>query len=753
MNAVKFFPSTSVKRPTLLTGSADRSIRVWQLAERLSESTCLKVLEAHKDSINAISTVPGSNIFVTAAADSTVCVWRLDVSEQGSPAVTTSFHFSTSYIPLALCLHRFPSPHVQNSYILAVAGTQNSVHLHTIELEDGPARCILQATLSGHEGWIRSLTACSDSKGDVLLASASQDKYVRLWRISLGDMPGIISETSQNDLLASAHPLKAKVQTLKTNQLRFVITFEALLLGHEDWIFSATWSSTGPQLRLLTASADNSLSVWEADQLSGIWTSVTRLGEISEQKGSTSATGSSGGLWAALWSSNGDAIACLGRTGSWRLWQYDSEKEYWDARVGISGHTRSVSDIVWDLSGQYLLSTSLDQTSRLHAQWRGYGSSTWHEFSRPQIHGYDLNCIASLGPTRFVSGADEKLLRVFDEPKAVGLLLERLCGIVPESITELPEAAEVGVLGLSNKAIDEATDVDANADEISQLVSRPQLDMSQPPSEDHLARHTLWPETEKLYGHGYEISAVAASHAHSLIATACKASSIEHAVIRLYDTKDWHEIRPPLAAHTLTVCRLRFSVDDKYLLSVGRDRQWALFSRSAEQASTFSLVASNPKAHSRMLFDAAWAPLATRRVFATAGRDSQIKIWQLEEEKEGQDVSVSQVATFKRPYSVTAIDFAPSSQNNTTQVILATGEESGLLSLHNINLATWEVTSTTLDSSLHPMKAVTRLAWRPSPRETDEVNGGDEGEGSQTQVQCLAVASADCSVRLLQIEL
>jgi elongator complex protein 2 len=64
------------------------------------------------------------------------------------------------------------------------------------------------------------------------------------------------------------------------------------------------------------------------------------------------------------------------------------------------------------------------------------------------------------------------------------------------------------------------------------------LDFSHPPFEDHLARHLLWPETEKLYSYGHEISAVAVSRNGKLVATACRASFIDHAMIRLYDTKD-----------------------------------------------------------------------------------------------------------------------------------------------------------------------------------------------------------------------
>lgn len=45
------------------------------------------------------------------------------------------------------------------------------------------------------------------------------------------------------------------------------------------------------------------------------------------------------------------------------------------------------------------------------------GQETWHEISRPQIHGYDMQCLAMVGRFRFVSGADEKVLRVFQAPR------------------------------------------------------------------------------------------------------------------------------------------------------------------------------------------------------------------------------------------------------------------------------------------------------------------------------------------------
>ena len=44
---------------------------------------------------------------------------------------------------------------------------------------------------------------------------------------------------------------------------------------------------------------------------------------------------------------------------------------------------------------------------------------SWHEIGRPQIHGYEMKCLAMIGSNqqRLVSGADEKILRIFDAPK------------------------------------------------------------------------------------------------------------------------------------------------------------------------------------------------------------------------------------------------------------------------------------------------------------------------------------------------
>jgi elongator complex protein 2 len=758
VNVVKFYTPPSATLPLLLTGSVDRTIRIWRPVDATTplRFTQAATLEGHAGSVNCIAVTQGLDIIASGAADGSVKLWRVtQTGDEVQAVVIEAICLNPRYFPLAMALGSFEHDN-KRDIVLAVGGTRTAVQIYAAS-ED--SRFELKTTLTGHEGWIRSLafTAVNPSEParGLLLASASQDKYIRLWRLQAngGDVQPVRPNEDQS-LLGSIEPtLSNKAHVFEINRSKYSVTFEALLLGHEDWVYTVAWNRDPHKPQLLSASADNSLVIWESDPVSGVWFPAERMGEISTQKGSTTATGSAGGFWIGLWSPDGRKVTCLGRTGSWRVWTHDEDLGAWSQTIGVGGHVRSAADIAWEPSGGYLLSTSGDQTTRLHAKWDVEGRRNWHEFARPQIHGYDLNCVASLGPSRCVSGADEKLLRVFNGTKAMSQLLEKLSGLELDSSADLAEAANIPVLGLSNKAIGEAmVDEDAlngagEPDEQQQPSQVVSLDSDHPPLEDHLSRHTLWPEHEKLYGHGYEISAVAASYDHSVIATACKASSLDYAVIRLYDTTTWNEIRPPLAAHTLTITALRFSRDDKYLLSVGRDRQWALFGRDDADKTVFRLVTSNPKGHSRMILSASWAPISETsqfpRVFATAGRDRSVKLWVLE------DGDCVCRATIAKSIPVTAVDFLPQVVDG--ELYLAVGEDSGLISLHALDLQTLSETKEnySLPKRDCPSKAITQLSWRPTERLRQRDTGEEEVDPKPTFE--LAVASEDSSVRIYSI--
>ncbi|KAG9232771.1 WD40-repeat-containing domain protein [Amylocarpus encephaloides] len=749
VNAVKFIPGSGA---ALITGSVDKSLIIWKMYEKTSFYSNQQSLNAHdknhhQSSINCIAISPDSKVFASGSADAIIKIWALN--DQNVASFQQSIEIKPRFFPLAIALS--PLHGAPGSYILAVSGTKDIIQLYV--LNGGASKEFkLQATLAGHEGWIRSLEfteETEDPNSDLILSSGSQDKYIRLWRIHQGkELPA--AAASADPSLGAFMPGKSlsnKAHRFRAQAIDFSATFEALLLGHDDWIYSTKWRRDCKRLQLLSTSADNSLSMWESDAETGVWVTTVRLGEISSEKGSTTATGSTGGFWTGLWSPNGKTVVALGRTGSWRLWNWDDQKERWIQGIGVSGHTQSVTGIAWSKDGDYLLSTSSDQTTRLHAQWKREGKASWHEMARPQIHGYDLNCIDSLGASQFVSGADEKLMRVFNEPKAVAQLLAKLCGIKGSHVEEMPDAANMPVLGLSNKAIEAVEDGQEippsdvydrsynNVDPAS-IIHKSTLDLDQPTSEEHLSRHTLWPEIEKLYGHGYEISTLATSHDGTIIATACKASSIDHAVIRLFETATWLEIKPPLKQHSLTVARIRFSADDSHLLSVGRDRQWAVFARDSDDKTKYEPLEANPKGHTRMILDAAWAP-RTSKVFATAGRDRKVNIWA----KRHVETSFTCKSTLTETVPVTAIDFLDSMIGDGL-AYLAAGSETGFVAVHSVDFKNnFKVQTLAVYLPSHypnPTRQVTQLAWKPTHAENRD------GEPDVS----LAMASEDSSLRV-----
>lgn len=224
------------------------------------------------------------------------------------------------------------------------------------------------------------------------------------------------------------------------------MTFSALLPGHDDWVFTVQFHPTNPDV-LLSASADASLIIWRPEENSGIWIPETRLGEVSALKGATTAQGSSGGFWGGLWSNNGSEVACWGKTGGWRIWE-DQGDGRWIQKNAAGGATRAIKGISWDPEGKYLLSVrytgyfsrddnSLDQTTRMFGEWKRDAAVTWHEIARPQIHGYDLNAVSAMNGWKFVSGADEKVLRLFQTSKSTADLITRLNNITTDTTVSL----------------------------------------------------------------------------------------------------------------------------------------------------------------------------------------------------------------------------------------------------------------------------------------------------------------------------
>lgn len=185
----------------------------------------------------------------------------------------------------------------------------------------------------------------------------------------------------------------------------------------------------------------------------------------------------------------------------------------------MGGHFGPVQDCSWDPTSSYLVSVSADETARLAGPWRreigGKTVTTWHELGRPQVHGHEIECITFLKDFQFASGAEEKVIRVFDAPQSFLQSFSNISGaqISPKLIEARALTAATPALGLSNKAIfegQEAVQADstefelqddeeggAEGDSQSALDLRPVI-LNRPPYEEQLFQGTLWVEVEKM---------------------------------------------------------------------------------------------------------------------------------------------------------------------------------------------------------------------------------------------------------------
>ncbi|KAI9510450.1 WD40 repeat-like protein [Russula earlei] len=586
----------SIDESRFLSADETGSIKLWQDSD--SGWVPSGGVQAHTASISALCAHPQTGCIVSGGSDSLLKVWKL--GEQGDLQQVETVPLKGRF-PLSLGLAKLPQC---DALILAVGSTDRHIHIFT----RSENTFVPSATIPGHEDWVRAICFRSPTSPSepLILASGSQDANIRLWNIEAVTRPTPVSnppELSSDDLLddfeaslgevddgeeggrqisLKKHMLSVKTSGNSTQQ--FSITFDALLVGHEAGVTSLAWRTLSKRQSrdtLLSTSTDSSLILWSPVPVqsepngssSALWINQQRFGDVGGQR--------LGGFVGGLWAADGLEALAWGWSGGWRRWQCAPENEegarneVWTEVGALTGHAGPVKGIAWSPGGEYLISTGVDQTTRVHAALPVDKDDkerklSWHEVGRPQVHGYDLVGVVSLDPLRFISVADEKVARVFAAPRGFVKMLREL-GIADLDVDEedLPVSATVPPLGLSNKATSDAPPVSISKS-------------SRRPFEAELASVTLWPEVEKVFGHGYESIAIGVSSSRKLFATACKASTAKHAAVRIYDTERFRPVGHPLEGHTLTVTRIAFSPDDRLVLTVSRDRTWRLFLRRGE---------------------------------------------------------------------------------------------------------------------------------------------------------------------------
>jgi len=358
--------------------------------------------------------------------------------------------------------------------------------------------------------------------------------------------------------------------------------------------------------------------------------------------------------------------------------------------------------ILFTIFYRFFITASTDQTTKVHAPYKEDFKELWHEIARPQIHGYDMACLAMLTPYMYASGAEEKVVRIFESTSGFRERLRLLADVEDFEIRMAPSAT-VSSLGLMNKATFD--------EEINQCKSEENsTNIYEPPTEEELMQNTLWPEMQKLYGHGYEIFCMAAKHNGQLLATACRSSNQQHSAILLWNTDTW-SIAQNLVFHKLTVTQIAFSPNDKYLLSVSRDRKWSLFK---EENDAYVSITANSKIdnpHLRIIWCCNWSQ--DSNYFATGSRDGKIGIWSIEKIEASSETIIPETVLNTENRSVTALCFAPT--HVAQFYILAIGYETGHIEIQRVAMNvknTWSKLIEYDTSEAHHL-TVKRLMFRP----------------------------------------
>ncbi|XP_047072216.1 elongator complex protein 2-like [Lolium rigidum] len=683
----------------LLSGSSDGAIMAWKIGSGKGEwSHALELPAMHKKGVTCLAGRMVSDtvsIFASTSSDGTVVIWEMAVepTTSGSCKVSCLHSLYVGLKPM-VSLSLAVLPEQEGRLILAMGGLDHKVHIYCGDLSGKFAKA---CELKGHSDWIRSLdfslpVMMGSEKHSLFLVSSSQDKTIRIWKMTSDSISSSSMVQPRKENIGMASYIEGPLFVV--GNASYQVSLESLLVGHEDWVYSVEWqppmlllnAEAHQPMSILSASMDKMMMIWRPEKTTGLWINSVTVGELSH---------SALGFYGGHWEPDGKSILAHGYGGFFHMWRdVGLDSENWQPQVVPSGHFAPVSDLTWSRSGEYLLTVSHDQTARIFAPWRSHVNPgdviCWREIARPQIHGHDINCVAFIqgtGNHRFVCGADEKVSRVFEATLSFLRTLQEATLLKPdnEDFDDVQVlGANMSALGLSQKPIythggkeSPSTTSNDGPDSMETIPDAVPTVFTEPPVEDQLAWHTLWPESHKLYGHGNELFSICCDHAGKLVASSCKAQSAPVAEIWLWEVGTWKAVGR-LQSHNLTVTQMEFSSDNAFLLSVSRDRHLSIFSiKKTEEGAQHHLVTKH-EAHKRIIWACSWNPFGYE--FATGSRDKTVKIWRVQDAS-----SVKLLATLPLfRDSVTALSWTGRDRARNAGII-AVGMDNGLIELWSVS--------------------------------------------------------------------
>lgn len=136
-------------------------------------------LTGHTDSVTNICAladpITKTTFVASCGVDGILCIWERKGNDENW-TLAAQFKFNNKMVE---CVSMFLLPN-SNVPCVAAGGVDSNIYLY-IKKENQYSR---MCTLQGHQDWIRAMTSTVTDDGSILLASASQDTKIRLWKVS-----------------------------------------------------------------------------------------------------------------------------------------------------------------------------------------------------------------------------------------------------------------------------------------------------------------------------------------------------------------------------------------------------------------------------------------------------------------------------------------------------------------------------------------------------------------------------------------
>ncbi len=360
VNSARFSPSGE----RAVTGSADRTIRVWNVGSpnrgkrRSANSEDRPVEEPIVLEGAAAAWGPQGDCIVTASQDGRVEVWSInDMGVTADPITLASGDADTEAWPST------PSFDATGDRVLisiSFSNDRKAVWVWNVDSSGQPMVFESQFSI-----WFSLFVGGLDPGGERIV-NVSEDGILKVWNVggrpAYGSGKPIILGGSQGSVFSVAawSPDGERIVTGSEDGILRVWdvpmrpaagSVEPIVIeGQGGPIIDISWSPRGD--RIVSSSGDRTVRVWN----------VAGSGEPTVLEGHTSRF-----VTTASWSPSGDRIVIASADGTARIWNVDGSGE----PIIFEGHQLGVTEASWSPTGDRVVTASWDCTARV---WRADGS-------------------------------------------------------------------------------------------------------------------------------------------------------------------------------------------------------------------------------------------------------------------------------------------------------------------------------------------------------------------------------------------